>query len=402
MCEKPDPTAMNSALVHTPDEVRAWLRLLMTPHVGPATQRQLLQIWGWPTAIFEASLSEMRAHLSESLALVLQREPPELNSTFDRTMAWLEGSNCHLLTLGTDAYPPLLLQTADPPVCLFAQGDIDCLRDRQWLAMVGSRNPTPQGIANARAFARAIAQQGRGVVSGLALGVDGAAHEGALAGNGSTIAVVGTGLDRVYPKAHHALAHQIADTGLLLSEYVLGSPPLASHFPQRNRIISGLSAGVLVVEATLQSGSLITARLAGDQGREVFAIPGSIHSPQSKGCHALIRQGAKLVESAQDVMEELGWTTQTPVAAIQPSPSSTGKRTTQASVPVSAAGSPMASPLSADALAMLDAMGQEVTDIETLLTHTGTTAASAQAVLMELEINGQVAKLPGARWQRLM
>ena len=392
---------MNSAQSHTPEEVRAWLRLLMTPGAGPATQRQLLQIWGWPTAIFDTSLAEKRAQVSESLAMALHQTPPELEATWDRTMAWLEREQCHLITLGAASYPAALLQTADPPVCLFAQGHLDGWHDRQWLAMVGSRNPTPQGVANARAFAREFAEQGLGVVSGLALGIDGAAHEGALAGRGPTIAVVGTGLDRVYPKGHHALAHQIAETGLLLSEYVLGSPPLAAHFPQRNRIISGLSAGVLVVEATLQSGSLITARLAGDQGREVFAIPGSIHSPQSKGCHALIRQGAKLVESAQDVIEELGWAN--PMAART---QKSGEITRRAALdpetaPAKSGQPPAAEPLRPSVASMLTAMGQEVTDIDVLMQRTQTSAADAQAILMELEIMGQVARLPGARWQRL-
>jgi DNA processing protein len=393
---------MNSAQAHTPEDIQAWLRLLMTPGVGPATQRQLLHIWQWPTAIFESSLSDKRVHLSEALALALHQEPPELKPTLERTMLWLESTHCHLLTMGSDAYPASLLQTADPPVCLFAQGNLACLQNLPWLAIVGSRNPTPQGVANARAFARAFAEQGLGVVSGLALGVDGAAHEGALAGKGPTIAVVGTGLDRVYPKAHHALAHQIAETGLLLSEYVLGSPPLAAHFPQRNRIISGLSAGVLVVEATLQSGSLITARLAGDQGREVFAIPGSIHSPQSKGCHALIRQGAKLVESATDVLEELGWSTQA-AAQVARSPSdSEPRRTPHPTASALVHEATDLNLLTPEAQAMLDAMGHEVTDIDELLAQTGATAAIAQAVLMELEINGQVARLPGARWQRVI
>mgnify|MGYP003785840625 CR=1 FL=1 len=217
------------------------------------------------------------------------------------------------------------------------------------------------------------------MVSGLALGIDGAAHEGALAGSGPTMAVVGTGLDRVYPKAHHALAHQIAESGLLLSEYVLGTPPLAAHFPQRNRLISGLSAGVLVVEATLQSGSLITARLAGDQGREVFAIPGSIHSPQSKGCHTLIRQGAKLVDSAQDVLDELQ--IQTPVA--------------QQEVARSDKAAPQAS-------ALVQALGYEVVDLDTLLARTGMTAQELQVALMGLELEGHVQRLAGARWQRVI
>ncbi len=209
-----------------------------------------------------------------------------------------------IVTLGDAALPAGAAQTADPPLLLYAQGRCELLHARA-VAIVGSRNPTPQGIDNARAFAGHLSQAGLTIVSGLALGIDGAAHEGALDGPGSTIAVVGTGLDRVYPTRHRELAHRIASEGLMVSEFPLGTPPLPPNFPLRNRIIAGLTRGTLVVEAALQSGSLITARLALEAGREVFAIPGSIHSPQSRGCHALIKQGAKLVDGAEDVLEEL-------------------------------------------------------------------------------------------------
>lgn len=370
---------MNSDEVLCEEDVAAWLRLLMTPGVGGVTRRQLLRIWSWPTDIFATSLSEKRQHVDETLALRLQHPPEHWQETTARTLDWLRAPNCHMIPLGSPHYPASLLQIPDPPVCLFAQGHLPALTQLPWLAMVGSRNPTPQGVSNARAFARVFAEQGLGVVSGLALGIDGAAHEGALAGSGPTMAVVGTGLDRVYPKAHHALAHKIAESGLLLSEYVLGTPPLAAHFPQRNRLISGLSAGVLVVEATLQSGSLITARLAGDQGREVFAIPGSIHSPQSKGCHTLIRQGAKLVDSAQDVLDELQ--IQTPAA--QQEVARSDKATPQAS-------------------ALVQALGYEVVDLDTLLARTGMTAQELQVALMGLELEGHVQRLAGARWQRVI
>jgi DNA processing protein len=248
--------------------------------------------------------------------------------------------------------------------------------------MVGSRNPTPQGLANARQFALALAEGGLTIVSGLALGVDGAAHEGALECADTqhlpTVAVVGTGLDRVYPRQHQVLAHRIAQRGLLLSEFPLGTPPAAAHFPQRNRIIAGLSRGTLVVEAALQSGSLITARLATEQGREVFAIPGSIHAPQSRGCHALIKQGAKLVESAQDVLEEVlpGTAAAAGTAAKQPGPA----------VPESA---------------LLAALGHEPLRLDALQGRTGLDTASLQAELMTLELEGHVARLPGGLFQRV-
>ena len=246
------------------------------------------------------------------------------------------------------------------------------------LAIVGSRNPTPQGEANARQFARAFANAGLCVVSGLALGIDGAAHDGAMQGGGDTIAVVGTGLDRVYPKKHLALAHRIAQQGMIISEFPLGTPPLMANFPKRNRIISGLSRGTLVVEAALQSGSLITARLAAEQGKEVFAIPGSIHSPQSRGCHALIKQGAKLVELAQDVLEELNL----PLTAQGADDSDT------------AAEQPCNDPL-------LEALGFDAVGLDALQARTGLDTARLQAQLLEFELNGQVARLTGGLFQRL-
>jgi len=252
---------------------------------------------------------------------------------------------------------------------------VNALHHPQRLAIVGSRNPTPQGQANAHQFAQALSQTGVCIVSGLALGVDGAAHEGALEGGSPTIAVVGTGLDRVYPKRHLNLAHRIAAQGAIVSEYPLGTPPLAAHFPQRNRLIAGLSQGTLVVEAALQSGSLITARLAAEQGREVFAIPGSIHAPQSKGCHALIRQGAKLVESANDILEDL-------------------RLPTSSSLPFDA-------PSSAKEDALLEALGHDPVSLDALQARTGLDTATLQARLLELELEGQVGRLPGGLLQRI-
>ncbi|RYY72743.1 MAG: DNA-protecting protein DprA, partial [Comamonadaceae bacterium] len=271
------------------------------------------------------------------------------------------------------------LQTEDPPLMLYAQGRIPA----DWpdaIAVVGSRNPTAQGLQNAREFSRSFAQAGWTVVSGLALGVDGAAHEGALEGAPegrlATIAVVGTGLDRVYPSRHRDLAHRIAERGLILSEYPLGTGPLAENFPQRNRILSALARGTLVVEAALQSGSLITARLAAEQGRDVFAIPGSIHSAQARGCHALIKQGAKLVETAQDVLEELAPGVHAPAPAAVDAP-----------VPPASS-------------ALLDALGWDPTGLDALVARTGIAASTLQAQLLEFELAGRVARLPGGLFQR--
>ena len=252
------------------------------------------------------------------------------------------------------------------------------LLQRPAIAIVGSRNPTAQGRDNAKAFATALSGAGLTIVSGLALGVDGAAHEGALDGPGSTIAVVGTGLDRVYPRAHHTLAHRIAREGLMLSEYALGMPPLAANFPLRNRIIAGVSQGVLVVEAALQSGSLITARLAAEAGREVFAIPGSIHAPQSRGCHALIKQGAKLVDSAQDIQEELQFGHQGPGETPQPPTAERGQ------------GDPL-----------LEAMGYDPVSLDALVARTGSPPHELNARLLDLELSGRVARLPGQLFQRV-
>jgi DNA processing protein len=291
-----------------------------------------------------------------------------------------------VLTLADSAYPPGLLQTEDPPLMLYVMGQVPAA----WpvgIAVVGSRNPTHQGLENAREFSRSFAQAGLTVVSGLALGVDGAAHEGALegaaAGRLATIAVVGTGLDRVYPRRHIDLAGRIAQRGLLVSEYPLGTPPLAPNFPKRNRIISALSQGTLVVEAALQSGSLITARQAVEQGREVFAIPGSIHSPQSRGCHWLLKQGAKLVESAHDVLEEL---------PLPPGHALTGagRRDESGAVPPDPPED-----------SLLAALGYDPVSIDALVARTGIAPADLQARLLEFELDGEVARLPGGLFQRV-
>ena len=379
------------------EDLAVWLRLQLTPGVGNSTARRLLAAFGLPHGVFEASQEALGQVTSAAQCEALRREPPDLASLLDTTWQWLQTNpdQCRVLTLGDPAYPQSLLNMEDPPLLLYGMGAPAAWRDGgltncmgHCLAVVGSRNPTPQGSANARQFSQALAQSGLTIVSGLALGVDGAAHEGALEGAAdgqlATIAIVGTGLDRVYPRQHRDLAHRIAQRGVLLSEYPLGTPPLSANFPRRNRIIAGLSTGTLVVEAALQSGSLITARLASEQGKDVFAIPGSIHSTQSRGCHALIKQGAKLVESAQDVLEELQ-----PVAAGA------------ASLTAPAEPEPRSDDTTDSDDPLLGALGFDPLGLDALQARTGLVTAALQARLMELEIHGQVARLPGGLFQRI-
>ena len=359
------------------DERAAWLRLLLTEGVGNDTARRLLAAFGSPEAVFRQDHSTLKAVTGPRVADALGRPPAELPQALERLQAWLaEGADRHVLTLGDADYPADLLQTQDPPLLLYVMGQLGALQHPQRLAVVGSRNPTPQGALNARQFAQALGEAGVCIVSGLALGVDGAAHEGALDAGAPTVAVVGTGLDRVYPRRHLDLAHRIVTRGALVSEYPLGTPPLAPNFPRRNRIIAGLSQGTLVVEAALQSGSLITARLAAEQGREVFAIPGSIHSPQARGCHALIRQGAKLVESAQDILEELR----------VPDP-----------LPPSRAPAPEVLPEDS----LLAVMGFDPVSLDALQARCGLDTATLQARLLELELDGHLGRLPGGLLQRI-
>jgi DNA processing protein len=295
-------------LSHTPSELSAWLRLSMEPNIGPSTACILLKALGLPEQIYAVGSAILTRYVPPALAQQLAAAPSaHMHEKIAHTLAWVQQPEQHILTLADPSYPQHLLTIADPPILLYIIGHPESLRARA-LAVVGARNATPGGQENARAFARYLATQGWTIVSGLALGIDAAAHEGALdAGpsGASTVAVMGTGIDRVYPSRHRDLAHRIAAQGALISEFPLGASAQAYHFPRRNRLVAGLAQGVLVVEAAKQSGSLITARLAAESGREVFAIPGSIHSPLSRGCHALIRQGAKLVETAQDISEEL-------------------------------------------------------------------------------------------------
>ncbi|BDT70237.1 hypothetical protein os1_44300 [Comamonadaceae bacterium OS-1] len=375
------------------DELAGWLRLLLTPGVGNASARRLMAAFGLPTAVFAQPLARLLDIATPLQAHALQQLPPELESHLETTWQWLAAAGAaprSLITLGDDRYPNALLAMEDPPLLLYALGRTDLWRpaSSRSIAIVGSRNPTPQGEANARQFGKACAQAGLTVVSGLALGVDSAAHLGALEGAAgtddrlATIAVVGTGLDRVYPRRNLALAHRIAQHGLLLSEYPLGTPPLAANFPKRNRLIAGLSQGTLVVEAALQSGSLITARLAVEQGKEVFAIPGSIHSAQARGCHALIRQGAKLVETIQDVLDELKLSsTPDSIAAHADAISASSPKNPE-------------NPL-------LTALGYDPVGLDALVARTGIATSQLQVQLLELELDNQVARLPGGLFQRI-
>lgn len=362
----------------SPDELAAWLRLLETPGLGREAVRRLLAVFGSPQAACAAPPEARRHVLAPQVAQALEQLPPQVPALVERTLAWLQAdARHHVVTLGDPAYPPLLLATADPPVLLYAMGDPAWLQAPS-LAVVGTRHPSRQGEENARAFASHLSEVGLTIVSGLALGIDAAAHEGGLTGPGRTVAVVGTGLDQVYPRRHRALAERIATEGLIVSEYPLGTPPLPPNFPQRNRLIAGLSRGTLVVEAAVQSGSLITARLAAEQGREVFAIPGSIHAPQSRGCHALIKQGAKLVESAQDILEELHWADVRLPAQAQPAPSG---------------------PDGSDD-PVLDALGHDPASLDALQARCGWPTDRLSARLLELELEGRVERLPGGLYQR--
>ena len=347
----------------------------------------------------------MRSASDASTALALGQLPPLFEKRLQAATAWLSGGPARsVLTLADPLYPPLLLQAADPPLLLYVQGQTAMLSAPS-VAIVGSRNPTVQGADNARDFAARLSGAGLVVVSGLALGVDGAAHDGALKGGGGTIAVVGTGLDRVYPSRHRSLAHRIAEAGALVSEYAPGTPPLPAHFPQRNRIIAGLSLGTLVVEAALRSGSLITARLAAEAGREVmalpgsllapqsnrevFAIPGSIHSMQSRGCHLLIRQGAQLVETPDEMIE-----------VLRGAGNGTGAGAgTWAGLPVESQAETLATD-SARRDPVLEALGHDPVTLDALMARTGWPAHELSAKLLELELAGQASRLPGGMFQR--
>lgn len=289
------------------EELAAWIRLDQTVGVGPAIARRLLGSIGLPQEIFAAAFGTLSKVVPEQLARALLSPPDaRLQELIARTQEWVAQPGNAVVTLADSAYPASLLEIPDPPVMLYAKGRLALLQAHA-IAIVGSRHATGEGLGNAERFGAALSEVGLTVVSGLALGIDAAAHQGGLRGIGSTVAVIGTGADLVYPARNRDLAHRIAAEGCIVSEFPLGTAAAEGNFPRRNRIISGLSKGTLVVEAAVRSGTLITARMALEQGRDVFAIPGSIHSPVARGCHQLIRQGAKLVESATDILEELRW-----------------------------------------------------------------------------------------------
>ncbi len=400
-----------ATLAATPDsaaERDAWLRLLTTPGLGRSATRKLLAAFGSAQAVWTAEPAARSAVVGPALAAALAVPPPQWAALCERTTAWLSASTDEaprrVLTLADADYPAPLLHAPDPPLMLHLQGRVDLLR-RPSLAIVGSRHATPQGMELTTEFAGVLARQGLCIVSGLALGIDAAAHAGALDAGGTSVAVVGTGLDRVYPQRHHALAHRLAVQGLLVSEFPLGTPPLSDNFPMRNRIIAGLTLGTLVVEAAMRSGSLITARLAAESGREVFALPGSVRAPQSRGCHHLIRQGASLVETPQDILDELGLAATAPAvpvgAALSPAdrPRRSGPRQAAA-----AAHDPAMAGLDRACAAppdLLDALGHDPVMLDVLVARTGQSAQALGAALLQLELDGHVARLPGQLFQRV-
>jgi DNA processing protein len=377
-------------------EFEAWFRLLTAPSMTRPMARRLLRALGSPQAVLGASASQWSAAASPAAAQALSTPDPQADARLQMALDWLAGHpSRRVLNLGDTQYPQPLLHCGDPPLMLFLEGRLDLLQ-RPSLAVVGSRQATPQGLAHARQFANVLSHAGVTVVSGLATGIDGAAHEGALTGPGSTLAVIGTGPDIVYPSRHGRLWRRIAQDGLVVSEHAPGTPALAHHFPHRNRIIAGLTRGTLVVEATLRSGSLITARLAMEGGREVFAVPGSIQSPQAKGCHELIRQGAQLVESAQEILESLGL----PVSPTDsPAPPASAAGAAVPDAPESADGPDDPDPRSPHGR-LLRAMGHDPVSLDTLVGRTGDAASVLGARLLELELQGLVARLPGGRFQR--
>lgn len=395
-------------------ELRAWLRLSFERGLSASAARSLLAAIGLPQDIYASSGATLSRLVPADLARQLRNEPAQdVLQAIDRTLAWLQSPGHHLITLADAAYPPALLESHDPPLLLYANGDPGML-SRPALAVVGARSATPAGQENAKAFSRHLAQQGWCIVSGLALGIDTAAHQGALSvgrEGGGTIAVLGTGIDIVFPATNRALAHAIAENGLLITEFPLGTRGLKHHFPRRNRIVAGLSRGVLVVEAARQSGSLITARLAAESGREVFAIPGSIHSPLSRGCHALIRQGARLVESGQDILEELGTpqrplphSSSAPRRAVPPRAVSGPEKQSSHEAAThmdAAAGITQDLVLDDEQGRVLAALGHDPVHVDALVVRTGLDLTLVNQALLELELAGVVARQDDGRYQCL-
>ena len=359
--------------------VEAWASLQLLPGLGTRTLVALLKHFGGPVELRAASRQSLTKLASAEHAAAIERGPDP--AALDAMLAWLREPGHSLVAWDDADYPQALLAIGDPPPAFYFVGRRELL-NRPALAMVGSRNATPQGIEHAEAFGAALSAAGLTIASGLATGIDAAAHRGGLSADGSSLAVVGTGLDRYYPPANRALQQRLEREGGIVSEFPLGMPPLPENFPRRNRLISGLSRGVLVVEATLNSGSLITARFAVEQGREVFAIPGSIHSPFSKGAHRLIRDGAKLVETAQDVLEELHFEAAASSAALAPAPTASSAAASEAAERV------------------LSALEHDPAGIDQLARRSGLPAEAIAAALVELAIAGRVMVLPGGRYQR--
>ncbi len=371
-------------------ELEYWLALARVPGVGPVTFSRLVKHFGSPRSVLEAGLLEWRA---------LELKPEMLNylkmpdwSSVEKDLQWLEYPNHHILTLEHPAYPSHLRETHDPPPLLFVCGDYSLLSTPQ-LAIIGSRHPSPEGEMTALTFAKYLSKAGLTITSGLAMGIDTASHRGALEGSGKTIAVAGTGLDRVYPAQNHELAHQIAERGTLVSEFLLGTPAKAINFPRRNRVISGISLGILVVEAATQSGSLTTVRHAAEQGREVFAIPGSIHNPLTKGCHALIKEGAKLVETANDIIEEL-------LLYLPPLPMNGEKITLTEFAPNTLRGRTTETDLDETYQHLLEYLHHVPISVDHLAELSGLTAGEVSSMLLILEMRGLVASQAGGLYAR--
>jgi len=362
------------------DKTKGWLLLMRLPATTNTRLLRLIDIYGSPTGILQTDVRELeRTGLGQEAIRHLRC--PDWKS-IEKDIVWLQGAGHHFIPYSDDRYPRLLKEIPDPPPGLFVRGKPEILNSMQ-LGIVGSRNPSPVGKENARLFARQMAQLGITVTSGLALGIDYCAHLGALDGSGATIAVLGNGLDQVYPRHHAELADRIADNGALISEFITGTPPLAGNFPRRNRIISGLSMGILIVEAAEKSGSLITAHHALEQNREVFAIPGSIHNPLARGCHSLIKQGAKLIESCVDILEELNFNTHnTAVMPCKAEPETSCH-------------------LDDEDIFLLKYITHDPVSIDKLVDLTGLTVAVVSSMLLAMEIRGVIAQTAGGCYTRI-
>lgn len=369
------------------DDQLTWVQLSLVKGLGAQAFCQLLRAYDTPENILNSTTSALETVVSKKVARAIHdvTNHETIAEKLAFTRDWLSVAGNYLITLADTLYPQSLLEIADPPPLLYAKGNLDLL-NHQSIAMVGGRNATVQGIKNAEAFASDLAANHLCVVSGLALGIDGAAHRGALAVGGPTIAVVGTGLDIVYPAKHRDLAHEIVKKGLMISEFPLNTASFSGNFPRRNRIISGLSLGCLVVEANIRSGSQITARLAAEQGREVFAIPGSIHSPMAKGCHQLIKQGAKLVDCTQDIIDEL---------KLEQTIANSVSHTMME-------GQTSSNQSTSDSHPLIQIMGHDPMSLEQIVQKSGLPANEVVSQLMMLEIEGKVSSMTGGLYQQLV